>query len=74
MLPFVTKEEHTKLSFQKGDYIFIPQIREALLSKAESIKAYVVGDSLLEIELSLGAMTDTEREIIEKGCLINYYR
>jgi len=33
-----------------------------------------VKDGLREIELKLGEMTDAEREIILKGCLINYYR
>ena len=42
--------------------------------KNVEIKAYVVGDSLKEITLKLGDMTDAEREIILKGCLINYYR
>ena len=42
--------------------------------KAEEVKAYVVDGGLKEITLHLGALTDTEREIIMKGCLINYYR
>ena len=43
--------------------------------KNSEIKAYVVdGQNLKEIQLKLGDMTDTEREIILKGCLINYYR
>jgi aconitate hydratase len=42
--------------------------------KQTTVKAYVVGDELKEIELKLGEMTDAEREIILKGCLINYYR
>ena len=74
MLPFITEEEHTALSFKNGDYIFVPEIRKAVEEKAAEIKAYVVGDSLKEIMLKLGDMTDAEREIILKGCLINYYR
>ena len=42
--------------------------------KATDVTAYVVGDELKEIRLKLGDMTDAEREIILKGCLINYYR
>ena len=74
MLPFITEEEHTKLSFKNGDYIFVPDVRKAVEEKVSTIKAYVVGDELKEIDLKLGDLTDAEREIILKGCLINYYR
>lgn len=74
MLPFITEEEHTALSFKNGDYIFVPEVRKAVEEKAAEVKAYVVGDTLREITLKLGDMTDAEREIILKGCLINYYR
>lgn len=74
MLPFITKEDHESLSFKNGDYLFVPDIRKAVEEKAADIKAYVVGENLKEIHLQLGDMTDAEREIILKGCLINYYR
>ena len=75
MLPFLTEEDHEALSFKNGDYIFVPEIRKAVEDKNSEIKAYVVnGGDLKEIQLKLGDMTDTEREIILKGCLINYYR
>ena len=74
MLPFITEEEHTKLSFRNGDYLFVPDIRKAVEYKASTIKAYVVGNDLKEIDLKLGDLTDAEREIILKGCLINYYK
>ena len=74
MLPFITEETHTDLSFKNGDYIFVPDVRKAVTEKLSEVKAYVVGEELREITLKLGEMTDTEREIILKGCLINYYR
>ena len=74
MLPFITEEDHEKLSFQNGDYIFVPDIRRAIEEKVADIKAYVVGSELTEVHFKLGDMTDAEREIILKGCLINYYR
>ncbi len=74
MLPFLTKEDHEALSFKNGDYIFVPGIRRAVEEKADVIRAYVVGDDLAEVEFAMGDLTDTEREIILKGCLINYYR
>lgn len=74
MLPFLTEEKDTELSFKNGDYIFVPQIRNAIEEKKDPVKAYVVGDTLKEIDLKLGDLTENEREIILKGCLINYYR
>lgn len=74
MLPFITEEDHESLSFGNGDYIFVPDIRKAVEEKQTDVKAYVVGGSLKEIQLKLGDMTDNEREIIQKGCLINFYR
>ena len=76
MLPFITEEGHEKLSFKNGDYLFVPEIKKAVEEKAAKIKAYVVGagESWKEITLKLGDMTDAEREIIRKGCLINYYK
>ncbi|MGO5052979.1 hydratase [Lachnospiraceae bacterium LCP25S3_G4] len=75
MLPFLTKEDDKKLSFTNGDYIFVPSIRKAIEEKAEEIKAYVVKeDGLKEMSFRLGELTDAEREIILKGCLINYYK
>ena len=74
MLPFITEEKDTELSFKNGDYIFVPDVRKAVEDKTDAVKAYVVGDSLTEITLKLGDLTDNEREIILEGCLINYYR
>ena len=74
MLPFLTEEDHEALSFKNGDYIFVPEVRKAVAEKWAEVKAYVVGEELKEITLKLGDLTDNEREIILKGCLINYYR
>ena len=73
MLPFLIQEG--ELPFKNGDYLFFPEIRKAVEEKAEVIKGYVAGeDSLKEFEVTLGELTDDEREIILKGCLINYNR
>ena len=71
MLPFIYEEE---ICFDNGDYLFIPNIVEAIKEKKNSIKAYVVNKDMKEFELKLGELTDDEREIILKGCLINYNR
>ncbi len=72
MLPFLYEDEN--LPFANGDYIFVPDIAKAVRDKATEIKAYVVGDSFKEFTLKMGELTDDEREIILKGCLINYNR
>jgi aconitate hydratase len=73
MLPFIYEED--ELPFANGDYIFIPNIADAVKNKISIIKAYVVKeDGMKEFELKLGELTDDEREIILKGCLINYNR
>ena len=74
MLPFITEADHEHLPFRNGDYLFIPGVRSAVSEKADTIKAYVVGDGLKEMELKLGDLTDAERQIILDGCLINYYK
>jgi aconitate hydratase len=71
MLPFVMEEDY---QFNVDDYIFVPGIAKAVRDKDDIIKAYVVGDNMKEINLTLGALTDAERDIILAGCLINYYR
>lgn len=71
MLPFIYTEE---LPFENGDYIFIKDIKKAITDKISEVGAYVVNKDMKEFTLKLGDLTDDEREIIEKGCLINYYR
>ncbi len=72
MLPFLY--EDGELPFQNGDYIFIKDIKNAIINKEDNIKAYVVNKGMKEFTLKLGRLTDDERDIIIKGCLINYYR
>lgn len=71
MLPFLWKEE---IPFENGDYLFIKDVKKAIENRENEIKAYVVNDEMKEFTLTLGELTDDEREIILKGCLINYYR
>lgn len=72
MLPFII--EKGDLPFKNGDYIFVENIKNAVVNKNDDIKAYVVNEEFKEFKLSLGDLTDDEREIIIDGCLINYYR
>ena len=74
MLPFIYEEE--ELPFKNGDYIFVPDIANAVKEKASEVQAYSVDDArkVTPFILKLGEMTDDERDIILKGCLINYNR
>ena len=73
MLPFLIDEG--ELPFKNGDYLFVPHITEAVKNGAKELEAYVVKDGQLHaFTLKLGEMTPEEREIILKGCLINYNR
>ena len=72
MLPFTI--DKGELPFKNKDYIFVPDVRKAVEDKLTKIPAYVVNEGMKEITLTIGELTDDEREIILKGCLINYYR
>lgn len=75
MLPFLVEEG--ELPFRNLDYIFIPDIKRAVEDKADVIKAYRVdteAGNMQEFDLTLGELTEEERQIILKGCLINYNR
>ncbi|MBK5897570.1 hydratase [Catonella massiliensis] len=71
MIPFIYEDEN--IPFHKGDFIYIKGIKSAIEKGESSVKAVIVNENgTKEIELSLGAMTDEEKEIIVSGCLINY--
>lgn len=73
MLPFTIQEG--ELPFKNKDYLFFPDIRKAVEEKAETIRAFRAGEEgLSEFTVCLGELTDEERQIILKGCLINYNR
>jgi len=73
MLPFLIPEG--ELPFKNLDYIYVPGIRKAIEDKTEIIKAYTIADGkTTQFELKVGELTNEEREIILKGCLINYNR
>ena len=71
MLPFLFDGE---LPFELDDYILVKDIKSAIAEKKSEIEAYVVNKGMKKFTLKLGDLTDDEREIITKGCLINYYR
>ena len=73
MLPFVI--DKGELPFSKMDYLFFPGIRKAVENKEQTIQGYVVKNETLEpFAVTLGDLTDDERQIILDGCLINFNR
>ena len=71
MIPFIYEDEN--IPFHKGDFIYIKGIKSVIENGDSKVKAVIVNENgTKEIELSLGAMTDEEKDIIVSGCLINY--
>ncbi|MEN6349963.1 MAG: hydratase [Syntrophomonas sp.] len=71
MLPFTVGKD---VSFEVGDLVFIPDIREKLQNSDEIIRAQIIGSKgMRETDLFLKKLSDDERDIILRGCLINYY-
>ena len=71
MLPFLTTDDAL---LEKGSWVLVKNVKEGLESNTP-MKAYVVlKDAVTMIEVSCGALTRDEIEILEDGCLINYYK
>lgn len=74
MLPFLMDAEP---DFEAGDYIYVPDVRNALDGDMSKIPAYVIhpdGRGVSEIHLHIADMTTEEKDIVKAGCLINYNR
>ncbi|MBQ9514184.1 MAG: hydratase [Clostridia bacterium] len=68
MLPLLTDGE----DFKVGDFVYIPNVKEIIKSGQKEFKATIIGKK--DITLKMDALTDAEKQIILKGCLINYYK
>lgn len=73
MTPFLMENPEV---FALGDYIFVPYIRSHVLANDQGFDAYAVkpDGTVTRFAVSTGSLTETERQIIVDGCLINYYR
>ena len=72
MLPFVLDGEP---AFDDGDFVFVPDIRDAVENSREDITAYILrGGKAVPFTMKLAGLTADERRIILDGCLINFYR
>ena len=69
MIPFLTDEE-----YQLNDIVVVKDISEKIKSGATEFGAMLIrGDKVTDFKLKMDALTDDEKDIILKGCLINYY-
>lgn len=71
MIPFVLDGTEP---FEKEDYLFVKDVKDAIVNHKSEVQAYIVGKEMKPFTLKIGELTEDEREIINKGCLINYYR
>ena len=72
MLPFTLESEPP---FGLDDLLLVPGIRQSILDGESEINAFVVrGGQLLPFAMSVGILTDMERQVLAAGCLMNYYK
>ena len=69
-----TIEAGTPFDLEPGDFVLVPDIREAILSGKEQAVARVVSaKGVGELTLHFANLTPDERQILADGCLMNYY-
>ncbi len=74
MLPFVI-DEGTPFDYESGDMVYVPDVREKVArGDCEfDAKVFAKDGSVSDLKLRMGALTDDERDIILRGCLMNHY-
>lgn len=74
IVPFTISKE-TPFDYEQGDYVFVPGIRDAILSGKEEAEATVItaAGETHPIKLHFSPLTEDERQILADGCLMNYY-
>ena len=74
ILPF-TVDEDTPFDYESGDCVFVPHIRQAVEQGREDIPAKVIcqDGSVHDLLLHVKGLTADEKEILLRGCLMNYY-
>jgi len=72
MIPFLAP---TSIKFKMGDILVFAGIKEAIKNGETTFKAMLLrGIDSKDITLSIDPLTDSEKQIILDGCLINYYK
>ncbi len=74
ILPF-TIDPETPFQYEAGDYVFVPNIRKAVVEGLEEADAKVItkAGEVKDIHLYFRNLTADERTILAEGCLMNYY-
>ena len=74
ILPF-TLDQGVKFEYSEGDFVFVPGVRAKIAAGEEVFPAKVIRASgdVEDITLYVKGLTDNEKEIILRGCLMNYY-
>ncbi len=70
MIPFICDKDE---KFSIGETIVIKNADEFILSGKGSVAATVYGENQRTITLKIEPLTESEKQIILSGCLINYY-
>ncbi|HRU58980.1 MAG TPA: hypothetical protein P5064_05540, partial [Clostridia bacterium] len=79
-IPFTVKQDP---ALTVDEYVYIPDIRDAVLSGKEQVIAYVSAtkedalqrtDKARAVRLYMEGLSDDERDVLAEGCMINYYR
>lgn len=70
MIPFITTSENL---LKVGSYVLCKNVIDAI-DNDKDVEAYVVSENITKINLSFGQLTEDEKEILKKGCLINFYK
>ncbi|MGL5855036.1 MAG: hydratase [Cetobacterium sp.] len=74
IIPFIIDQD---INFESGDYIYVKDIEKIIKNKIDKVESYLISveyNEVRKIELKIDSLTDTEREILIDGCLINYYK
>ena len=57
-----------------GDYVYIPGIKAGIAEGKEEFQAKVVTrDGVQDITLLCKGLTGNEKQILQEGCLMNFY-
>jgi len=80
LIPFTVKQDP---NFTEDEYVYIPNIKEIVLSGNEHAIAYIAAikedalnmtDKAKTVKLHMEGLSKTERDVLVEGCMINYYR
>jgi aconitate hydratase len=74
IVPF-TIDRNEPFAYGEDDYVYIPGIKQAIAQGIEKIPAKVIAKdgTVSDLTLELSGLTDAEKQILQEGCLMNYY-